>query len=578
MKINRVHIVLLAFLLTACATQKPVSKNVPVDTNPLAVKNERLEQQLFIDGCRFVMLGDLDKAIAAFQEILRLNPNNDVAHYQLAGVYTARQQNEKALSHILPAISINDSNKWYRLLAAEIYESQKNYSAAAEQLRQLSISFPNDANYLFDYAFMLTLNNENEKAIETYNRIEKQAGITEEVSNAKKNLWLKLNKPEKAIDEIKRLRDAYPDEPAYQAMLIDLYSAQGMNDKAMDAIQGLAAVDSNNTQAQLALAEHHLKSGNWDKAYDALKVVFADSRINIDFKVKILLGYFPAMQSSTHRRNEAIDLAKILTKTHPSDAKSFALLGDVLSQDNRSREALSSYRQALKLDIGKFSVWQQILFLEASLKEIDSLIESATEVIGLFPDQPLAHYFMGVAYAQKQNCVSAIKSFQKVLAMATDDTGLLSQVHASIADCQQSLEQFDLAEASYEQSIALDSLNIYALNNYAYHLAVRGTKLEKAERLSSRVVTELAPDVANYMDTYAWVLYKQGRYSEARRWIESALSKTKTANATLLEHYGDILYKLNLTPEAVVEWKKALQAGGESDILERKIRDKQLYE
>ena len=256
---------------TASSTKASEAK--PAATaGPRAVSNDRLEEQAFIDGCRYRMLGEEEKALARFADCLKINSQNDAAMYEIAGIYNDKKEYTKALEFLLPAIKLDAENKWYRIMAADIYEAQQNFTAAAEQMRILSQQNPEDANYMFDYGFFLVRNGELEKAIDVYNRIEKKAGITEEISLAKKDLWMRLEKPDKAIEEIVKLRDAYPTEASYQAMLADLYLAAGQDAEAMQAIKGLANVDNTNTQAQLAVAEHHLKRGEWNEAYDALKV------------------------------------------------------------------------------------------------------------------------------------------------------------------------------------------------------------------------------------------------------------------------------------------------------------------
>ena len=52
------------------------------------------------------------------------------------------------------------------------------------------------------------------------------------------------------------------------------------------------------------------------------------------------------------------------------------------------------------------------------------------------------------------------------------------------------------------------------LNNYAYFLAEGGSDLKKALRMAEKVM-ELDGDNPTYIDTYAWVLYKLGKYREA---------------------------------------------------------------
>jgi tetratricopeptide (TPR) repeat protein len=64
-----------------------------------------------------------------------------------------------------------------------------------------------------------------------------------------------------------------------------------------------------------------------------------------------------------------------------------------------------------------------------------------------------------------------------------------------------------------------------------------------------------------------------GRYEQALPPIQKALENSPSDNATLLEHYGDILFRLNRTNEAKAQWLKAL----ESDPDNLTLRDKVLY-
>ena len=77
------------------------------------------------------------------------------------------------------------------------------------------------------------------------------------------------------------------------------------------------------------------------------------------------------------------------------------------------------------------------------------------------------------------------------------------------------------------------------------------------------------------MDTYGWILYQQKKYKESEEWL-SAAAKIGTPKADILEHYGDVLFKLNKTEEAIVQWNSAKQAGGSSEALQNKIKLKKL--
>ena len=89
---------------------------------------------------------------------------------------------------------------------------------------------------------------------------------------------------------------------------------------------------------------------------------------------------------------------------------------------------------------------------------------------------------------------------------------------------------------------------------------------------------ERFPENPTYLDTYAWVLFKKGEYKLARFYMESAIKNGAEENATLLEHYGDILFKLQQAEEALKYWQKAMELGGGSKILERKISERNYLE
>jgi predicted negative regulator of RcsB-dependent stress response len=74
------------------------------------------------------------------------------------------------------------------------------------------------------------------------------------------------------------------------------------------------------------------------------------------------------------------------------------------------------------------------------------------------------------------------------------------------------------------------------------------------------------------------VLYQKGQYEQARQWLDKALEAGGKQNAAILEHYGDVLFRLNKVEDAVAYWQLALEAGGDSALLERKINARALYE
>ncbi len=86
------------------------------------------------------------------------------------------------------------------------------------------------------------------------------------------------------------------------------------------------------------------------------------------------------------------------------------------------------------------------------------------------------------------------------------------------------------------------------------------------------------PYNSNNLDTYAWVLYKLEDYKEALEWIEKAYNNSGSTSGVVLEHYGDILFKLGKKKKAMEFWKQAREKKDYSEFLDEKIKDKKLYE
>ena len=167
----------------------------------------------------------------------------------------------------------------------------------------------------------------------------------------------------------------------------------------------------------------------------------------------------------------------------------------------------------------------------------------------------------------------AIKNFRKAIDLNPNNMDARSAL--SLA-----LDRSGYTEEAIEElkrALAIDPDNYLTLNNYAYYLSVDGIELDKAERMSGRVV-ERFPDNATYLDTHAWVLFKKGEYTLAKFYMDSAIKNSQDESDTLLEHYGDILYKVGKVDKALEYWIKAKEIGSESETLDRKIAEKKYIE
>jgi tetratricopeptide (TPR) repeat protein len=130
--------------------------------------------------------------------------------------------------------------------------------------------------------------------------------------------------------------------------------------------------------------------------------------------------------------------------------------------------------------------------------------------------------------------------------------------------------QFDKAEEQLRLIIELDRTDASAHNSLGYELADRGRNLDEAERLIRRALEldrarksdslEDEGESADYLDSLGWVLFRRGRFAEAKELIERSAAMPAAANVPeVWDHLGDVCARMDRPAEAVAAWQKALE-------------------
>lgn len=525
------------------------------------------------------ILGNYQKAASLFLQCIEVAPEESAPYYELAHIYESAKQYDYALKYAEKAIKLEEDNYWYRILYAHTLQRNGDLDNAIKQYEYLIEKDGGNPDLYFDLGGMQLYSGKYKEAIKTFNTLEKIIGISEELSVQKEKIYIKLGDVENAAKEMEKLIEAYPNEMRYRGMLADLYVANDMEDKAFRIYTEMLEKDPNNPYAHLSLHDYYKKKGDDEKAFESLKKAFSSNDLDIDTKMKILLSYYSATESEASLKDEAFALNKILIETHPDDAKSYTIYADFLYRDNKLIGAQENYLKALERDSSKFPIWNQLMFIESELQDNEALLRDSKAALELFPNQPIFYFFYGAVNLQKKNYKEAVDYLNIGKDYVIDNPALLTQFYANIGDANNGLKNYTASDEAYEKALEIDPNNIYVLNNYSYYLSLRGEKLERAEELSA-LCNELEPDQFNYQDTYAWILYKQGKYVQAKELLEKAVEGGGSKNAVILEHLGDVYAKLNNITKALEYWNKAkaVENGDASEFLDKKIADKKLYE
>ncbi len=562
--------------VSAQKKKKPKTENDrPIVQVELSDEKKTELEHYFLEGEKYFILKDYQKAFAFFERVLEIDPNNAAANFKTAEIYTENKEFDKALPFAIKAMKVGNMNKYYYLQVANIQTNMGLLDQAENTYSELVKRIPGTETHLFELAAIQLYQKKYQDAILTYDLAEFHLGTMEEIFLQRQQIYLKQNNLEKAISEGKKLVENYPDEESH---VMNLARIMLSNDRLAEAESFLNdQIDKKPDKENLYIlqAETYRKQGKADLALKALKKPFQSKTVDVTAKIRTLAGYL-AMLPNPKLNDPLLELAEILVQTHPDSYQAMAMTGDLYYNVKKHEPARKYYLKAVQIDGSNFNIWQNILSIDmVELKDYDAVIVHTTQALETFPNQAILYYFNGTAYLIKKDYENAIRAFNIGKAYAARDNNMNSLFHGQLGDAYNGKGEHTKSDAAYELALKAKPDNDHVLNNYSYFLSLRKKDLEKAKSMSSKLVSAF-PDNPTYLDTHAWVLYMMEDYEGAKKYLEEAIKYDPSA--VIIEHYGDALFQLGQVDEAIAQWKKARDIAEDTSTLDKKIVNRQLYE
>lgn len=529
--------------------------------NLLLLQNEkeaaRAQYQLYTDAnpnqatgweqlLMTVYPSDLDATIDITTKAIKILPDEPQFYYYQGLAYALKDNYKKGLSVLKEGVKKVDSN--YRL-KSDFYQQIGDFSY---QLKQVDNAFaayenalkynPNNLGVLNNYSYYLSTLNQN------LNKAERMSALTVKAEPFNPTYldtygWILFQQGdyvlarsylEKAVDNAK-------DNP--QLLTSDLFEHYGdvlrVSDEPIDALD------------------------NWIKA---LSVASADT-------------------TKTHLKGKINPLLDSLSTVYPDSVRFNLFKAELYSLDKKKEEALEQYKIYLQENTTDVDTW--LLMLNLAFPDSAQLAtQIMDEALIHLPKDPIINFYGSLSYLLDDNYDKALEILNNGISTLDGlNVYLSSEYYRMKGDILTHLEQVDSSFVAYEKAIEFNASNVLALNNYAYALSEASRDLDKALKMSY-VSIQNEPENATYLDTYAWILFKNKDYINAEKYMKKALEFAKEDNVeevvVLEEHYGDILAMLGNIDDAIIYWNKALardsQKKNRKEILKKKIEEKKYIE
>lgn len=351
--------------------------------------------------------------------------------------------------------------------------------------------------------------------------------------------------------------------------LAEIYSATRRDSLALASYQRAIAIDSLDVEPWLALGEYYQKRGDVGAYLTILERIFGNDQLPLQGKIEEWKSLSNDMNAYRKFYPQYDALIKRLYIRHPESKEVATSYAQHLILSGEVEEALRLCKQLIDYKKPNIEEFTRVIEIENHLNRPDSVRHYTDVALALFPHNTDLLHLRGALALQRKEFDDAITLYNEALKHADNDT-LRSSLWGAIGDVEHQRNEMKRCFKAYDKALRYHADNAMVLNNYAYFLSEDGKSLERALTMISRALA-LSQNNSTYLDTMAWVLYKLGRYDEAKKYMQQALSLDRHRSAELALHYGDILHALGEEFMARTYWRKALERGADKEEIERRF-------
>lgn len=390
--------------------------------------------------------------------------------------------------------------------AVNLYDT-RHLQEAYNLLKQAEQLCPeNDAvQYYLGNVFALT--GDSSKALKHYTRAYQLDSANVWYGNRLAAVYNATHRPADALSLLERLLVRRPNDTEIMSSAMEAYLMTADFEKADSLLTRLELMNGESDFTRLSRLEILRQKGDFREFFSGMNDYMKDGGIAPSDKVDMIRK---VMQSCDPRFNFAhLDDYSTLTESclasHPADTS------------------------VIHFAVGMFyTTERKDKILELCREHEDDL------------------YMLRVAaslHMERKDYRACLEQADKMMALKGLDARDYASAHSLKGDCYQYMDHPERSFKEYEESLKLDPDDLTVMNNYAYYMACMGRKLTKCARMSRKTV-EAEPENKTYLDTYAWILYKQKKYKAAKTYMKKALLYGGKDSAEVLDHYACILEAL----------------------------------
>lgn len=518
----------------------------------------------FSMGQAYSLDNDPQRSIESYRATLVHDPNSALVHARLAAELVKIGNFSEAKTLCERAITLDPKYIDSYLLLAGIQVAAKEYEGAISTYKKALEFDPQNRDALLYYGVTLAETGKTKEGVIQLEKLVKlkDNGLESNIDPAVAYYYLakiydQSNQKDLAIKALKQSLKNRPGFSKAALNLADLYKEKKEDQKSIDVLEE-AFKESHSSDLAERLAEQSLEKNDYKNAVKYLETLVEEDPTNENMKLRLALVYWQLQWLDKSRL-----VLSDLHDRYPNSSEISFYLGE-LEMERKDTESAIAYYKKISPDYTKYDqMVGRVIFLYRNEKNFaageDFLLEALrkrSDIVSFYPLLAALYEDQGKLEEAKNTLERGRKSFE------ADENILyyLGFLYDRMGEKSKGI-------STMEKLLELNPNNANALNFVGYTLLEKDGNIVKAQEYIERAVA-LKPDDAFVLDSYGWLLYRQGKYNLSMKTLEKARS-LKPEEGVIAEHLADVYVSLNMPKKALAAYLSALSFGGDEEFKQR---------
>lgn len=553
-----IKIFIVAIILVGCK-----AKDIP-KSDVSSANSEPEYLATFTEATKYALLGNYKNAVGLYNLCIKKFPQHSGPYFQLSNIYFSFKDIDKAKSYGRMAVELSDTNVWYLLHLANIYQ----YTSKIDSLIYLYekvVRISDNPEYKYNLSVFYSHNGEIEKSMQLVNELESEIPDAREILRLKHMNYSAMRMQDSAVAQLEKLVKLFPGDIENYGLLAEYLSEINRYQYAKKIYKELLDFEPDNGLANFSYADFFMKQGKKDSAMYYYKAGFRANDIGIEEKIGLLVNFLNDPYTIKNDTLLIQELIQGLKDKYPEDERPYTVSAEFNIKRQKYNLGLEDLKTAIKNGAKSSVVWEQYIMISGLVGNYNDVYDVYREALAKFPGRPNLYIYSSYALYELKKIDELIQLCDTTMGRTDLQPGDRTQLMNFLADAYRWKKDYVKSDSIFDKILSLEPENLIVRNNYAYYLSLRNEKISKALELS-KLTVDKEPTNATYLDTYGWVLYVSGNLKEAFKYVERSIKNGGNKNPEVLDHYGTILLKLGKCSEAIDAWNYAIKySAGKSE-------------